>query len=142
MMRDERGFTLAEVLVAAVVIGIGLVAVAFGFSYATQGLETGRQQTTAVFLAEQQVERLRSVAMTSFSGTGWDTQLNAGVTNEAYNTIPNGAGYRRVTTITDSPLPVDWKRIQVRVFYRPVTYRGVLAQERQASVVTLVTRRQ
>ena len=41
----ERGFTLAEVLVATLVILVGLVAVATGFQYATSGVETGRGET-------------------------------------------------------------------------------------------------
>jgi hypothetical protein len=105
-------------------------------------METGRQQTTAIFLAEQRIETLRSLAMTTFTATAFDPQLAAGVANEGYNTIANAPTYRRVTTIVDSPAPIDWKRIQVQVFYRPITYRGALAQEREVSVVTIVTRRQ
>jgi len=138
MIRDERGFTLAEVLVATVVIAIGLVAIVQGLSYATQGMETGRQQTTAIFLAEQRAEFIRSIAMTDFA----HPTVAAGVTNEGYNTIANAANYRRVTTITNAPAPVDWKRVQVQVFYRPVTTQGTLAQERQVDVVTVIARRQ
>ena len=51
------GFTLVEILIAAAVIGLGLVGVAAGFLHAVGGLEAGRQQTTAAFLAEQRIEQ-------------------------------------------------------------------------------------
>ena len=55
-MRDERGFTLGEVLVATLVLAVGLVGIATGFQYATSGVEIGKGETTAAFLAEQRVE--------------------------------------------------------------------------------------
>ena len=58
-MRDERGFTLVELLVAMAVLGVGLVAVASGFSYGLAGVEAGKQQTTATFLAEQHLEQIK-----------------------------------------------------------------------------------
>ena len=57
-LANQGGFTLAELLAAIVIIGIGLVAVGAGFDTAIQGIETGRQQTTATFLAEQRMEQI------------------------------------------------------------------------------------
>ena len=143
MTRDQGGFTLAEVLMAVAVIGLGLLAVMMGFNYATTGTEAGRQQTTALFLAEQRVEAVRSIAVNVAAANYWvDPQIAEGATTEAYGTIPNAAKYRRVTTITNSLPPINWKRIQVDVFYRPVTERGTLTQERQVTVVAIVSRRQ
>ena len=143
MRRDQGGFTLIEVLMAVAVISMGLIAIMMGFNYATTGTEAGRQQTTALFLAEQRVEFVRSIAVNVTAANYWvDPQLAPAATQEAYGTIANAPTYRRVTTITDSPVPVNWKRIQVDVFYRPVTERGTLAQERQVTVVSMVSRRQ
>ena len=142
--RDQRGFTMVEVLIATAIIGVALIAVMLGFGYATTGTEVGRQQTTAVFLAEQRVEAVRSIGVNVGAANYWtDPQIAAGVTQEAYGAIPNAPGYRRVTTITDAPPPppVNWKRIQVDVFYRPITERGSQAQERQVTVVSIVSRR-
>ena len=127
------------------IIGVGLVAVMLGFSYATTGTETGRQQTMAVFLAEQRVEAMRSVALNMSNANAWtDPQIAAGTTLEAYTSIPNAAGYRRATIITDAAgaAPVNWKRVQVDVFYRPITERGTLTQERQVTLVSVISRRQ
>ena len=136
----QRGFTLAEVLVATFVLSIGLVAVATGFQYATSGVETGRGETTATFLAEQRLEQLRAIAVKDFTSA----TLNAGTTTEAYGTIASGAAYRRVTTIADNPGGVcaaNCKRVQVTVFYRPVTSRGQLDQERQVDLITMFVAR-
>ena len=53
-LKGQRGFTLAEVLVAVFVIMVGLVAVATGFQYATSGVATGRGETVATFLASSE----------------------------------------------------------------------------------------
>src|SRR5712691_1248105 len=59
----EAGFTLAEILVACAIISVGLVAVATGFGFGVDGVEAGRQQSTAVFLAEQRLEQAKELAM-------------------------------------------------------------------------------
>ena len=59
----QAGFTLAEVMVACAIISVGLVAVSTGFGFGVDGVEAGRQQTTAVFLAEQNIEQAKSLAV-------------------------------------------------------------------------------
>lgn len=141
-MHDQRGFTLAEVLFAVAVIAIGLVAIAMGFAIATTGVETGRQQTTAVLLAEQRMEQMRGRLVAGFA----DPAAAPGTSDEAYDTIPNGASYRRQTVVadldTDADGAADMKRVTVDVFYRPITGRGMLQSERQVRLVDIVSRRQ
>jgi Tfp pilus assembly protein PilV len=166
MRAGESGFTLAEVLVATLVIVIGLVAVATGFQFATAGVATGRGETVAIFLAEQRVEQLKSVAMTNFTGPWAGVSLAPGVTTEfclATNigatttncqatAITGAPAYQRDTTITDSgngttcgnapaAPPVLCKRVQVRVTYRPVTHRGDVSQQRMIDIHTLLVPR-
>jgi prepilin-type N-terminal cleavage/methylation domain-containing protein len=139
-MRREGGFTLAEVLVATFVLAIGLAAVATGFQYATSGVETGKGESTATFLTEQRLEQLKALALTDWTNVA----LNAGTTTEAYGTIANASAYRRVTTITNSPggtCTANCKLVQVSVFYKPVTGRGQLDQERRVDVLTMLASR-
>lgn len=136
----ERGFTLAEVLVAAFILAIGLVAVATGFQYATSGVETGKGETTATFLAEQKLEQLKALALTDWT----NASLSAGTTTEGYGTIASASAYRRVTTITNNPggtCTANCKLVQVSVFYKPVTGSSQLNQERQVDVITMVASR-
>jgi len=65
--RHDRGFTLIEVLVATFITTTGLIAVAMGLQYAVTGIETGRGETTATFLAEQKVEQLRAIALVDWT---------------------------------------------------------------------------
>ncbi|PYN83711.1 MAG: hypothetical protein DMD96_01465 [Candidatus Rokuibacteriota bacterium] len=140
-IRNERGFTLGEVLVTMVVLSVGLVAVATGFQYATSGVEMGNGETTAAFVAAQRLEQLKALALTDWASV----TLSAGTTTEGYGAIADAARYRRVTTITDSPggaCTGSCKLVQVTVFYRPVTGQGQLDQERRLDVVTtFVSRR-
>ena len=135
------GFTLVEILVAAAVTGLGLVGVAAGFVHAVGGLEGGRQQTTATFLAEQRIEQLKAGALNRFPSV-----TTANYPSEPYgsvsstgNRMPN---YRRTVTIVDAPGGLaDTKLVEVAVFYRPVVGFGVLAAEREVRLSVLLTDR-
>ena len=60
MSRDERGLTLIEVLVAAGILGVGLLALMSLVPISTYGLHEGAHLSTATFLAEQKLEELRA----------------------------------------------------------------------------------
>jgi Tfp pilus assembly protein PilV len=137
---DERGFSLGEVLVATLVLAIGLVGIATGLQYATSGVEIGKGETTAAFLAEQRLEWLKALALANWASS----TLKPGTTMEGYGSIADASFYRRVTTITDSPggtCAANCKLVQVTVFYRPVTERGQLDQERRLDVSTMLVTR-
>jgi prepilin-type N-terminal cleavage/methylation domain-containing protein len=143
-LANQRGFTLAELMAAIVIIGIGLVAVGAGFDTAIQGIETGRQQTTATFLAEQRMEQVKAAALGN-SLTACMGFLNiTGVCfpAQAYASIPNAPGYRSTVTVTDYLVAgsIARKRVDVEVFYRPVVAWGVLnTAERSVRISTLIT---
>ena len=130
--RGQAGFTLAEILVACAIISMGLVAVATGFGFGVDGVEAGRQQSMAVFLAEQRIEQAKELAMRQ-TGLVQLTSTNLPAT-EAYGSISGASSYRRTTTITNTPGGVVGARVDVSVFYRPVTGRGVLATERSVAL--------
>ncbi|HSB43190.1 MAG TPA: prepilin-type N-terminal cleavage/methylation domain-containing protein [Methylomirabilota bacterium] len=141
MLRQaQAGFTLAEILVACAIISVGLVAVAMGFGMGVDGVEAGRQQSTAVFLAEQRIEQARDLAARTPNLASLTTATLPA--SEAYGTIAGAPPrYRRTTTITDNPGGASGKRVDVVVFYRPVTGRGVLTTERQVTLsIFLATR--
>jgi len=139
-VRNDRGFSLGEVLVAICVLAIGLVGVFTGFQYATSGVEMGKGETTAAFLAEQRLEWLKALALSNWTSAA----LEAGTTTEGYGSMADAALYRRVTTITDRPggmCAASCKLVQVTIFYRPVTGQGQVDQERRLDVVTLLVTR-
>ena len=142
----QAGFTLMELMIACAIIGTGLVAVSAGFGIGLQGVEAGRQQSTAVFLAEQRIEQAKGLAIRQpHLGAVNHTNL-PNDTTEAYGNIPNAPGYRRATRICpgDAGCPAlgaPGILVTVSVFYKPVTGWGVLASERSVSMDLYLTAR-
>ena len=142
-VRSTAGFTVAELLAAIFVIAVGLVAVGAGFATAIQGVETGRQQTTATFLAEQRMEQIRATALGDplVACMGFTNITSACFPAQAYGTIASAPGYRSTVTITDYTVAgnVVRKRVDVEVFYQPIVAWGVLVTaERSVRLSTLV----
>jgi len=139
--RDERGISVAEVLVATFIITVGLLAVLTAFPFAMSGVETGKQQSTATFLAEQQLENFRTAQVTDPTMT--TAMFNLGTTTEAYGTIANGyTKYQRATTVAAGPTATT-KRITVAVSYRPsVTVTSSTNPDRTVSIATVLSTRE
>lgn len=57
----ERGFSLAEVLVATAILSVALVSLAQLFAIATKANRSSKSTTLAAVLAEQKMEQLRSL---------------------------------------------------------------------------------
>ncbi len=102
----QRGFTLIEVLVAAVLVVVALLGAA-AMSLTASG-EVGRsgEETLAVSMAEQRFEWLRNQDFAS-------TELAAGTTTE---TLAGAfAGYSRTTTVTDDTPRAGVKQIVISI---------------------------
>ncbi len=63
--RNERGFTAAEILIAAVIVTVAFVALARIVPLAGYAVQEGNQLSTATFLADQRLEQIRGVPWTS-----------------------------------------------------------------------------
>ncbi len=124
------GFTLVEVLIAGAIITVGLTAVAAGFQHALGAVEAGRQQTTALFLAEQRLEQVKALALLDFdrvttaSFPAEDPVLGYPQYHRLVEVVPNPAG---TTTAV---------RVQVTAAYRPGT-----AAPRLVTLITVLSRR-
>jgi prepilin-type N-terminal cleavage/methylation domain-containing protein len=57
---SQDGMSLAEVLIACVIIAIGLVGLLSAVPTASYGIQEGRQLSTAAFLANQRLEQVRN----------------------------------------------------------------------------------
>jgi type II secretory pathway pseudopilin PulG len=131
---SAAGLTLLEVLFAISLLSVGLLAVAVAFPAGLSGVEQGKQQTTAVFLADQRLEQIKATDFSSITSANFPA--------EGIGTIANHPRFRRTVTITNSPGGVaNTVRVDVNVFYRPVVSFGVLATERQVTVSTLIADR-
>jgi prepilin-type N-terminal cleavage/methylation domain-containing protein len=113
MMHNERGFTLAEILVAAVIIAVGIVGLAVVMPLAGYGVQQGNQVSTATFLAQQKLELVRNATWTgalypSPLPAGWTAPIdcvgtssgNAAPTSTTCNVAPCATG-TSCTTFSD-----------------------------------------
>lgn len=167
MIHNERGLTLAEILVATAVIGVGLIGLAVVVPISTYGVQEGNQLSTATFLAEQGIERVRSAAWTAapandcvgISATPAAAPAGTcnGVTIITFPDEPAVAGfpgYSRRTRVTDcgavaggcgaAPFNIEHaglRLVEVTVTYSPLTAAGVAAGTKAATVQWLVAQR-
>lgn len=95
-MRNEHGFTLIEVMIAASLMTVALMSLA-AMTLTSYGTVDGSgERTVAVTLAQQRIEWLRNQNFTSAA-------LSAGTTIE--NLTGNYDGYTRTSTIAvDTPV--------------------------------------
>ena len=150
--REEAGFTLVEILVAVAIIMIALVAVIQWFAIGTQGMDTGKKQSTAVFLGEQKLEQIKAWALSTGAGQGFATVDPGGTCRNvpnpcaddnpnfnSVNPIPGYPEYSRTViiaclnttvvpaTVVAPPCPATStaRRVQVQVGYRRTHEGGV-----------------
>jgi Tfp pilus assembly protein PilV len=128
----QSGLALLEILFALGLIGVSLLALAGAFPAGMGGVAVGKQQTTAVFLAEQRLEQIRGTAFASITAANFPS--------EAYGAATLPAGYRRTVVLTNNPgTMTNAVRADVSVFYRPILAFGVLAAERQVTTSSVVS---
>jgi prepilin-type N-terminal cleavage/methylation domain-containing protein len=142
----EEGFTLVEILVACAIIGIGLVPVSWALTMAIQGVETGRQQSTAVFLAQQRMDQVKEVALIPTEPPLLNVTA-AAFQAEPYGILANAPTFRRMVTVSPPPyLDIvvggvnlgKGIRVDVDVFYQQITARGVLTTERSVRLSSVL----
>ncbi len=120
-MRDAKGFSLIEVLIATAIIAVAFLAIASMFPTAYRNVAWSGERTAAVTLAEQRLEWLMNQDYTS-------APLAAGTTTE--NLGGNYAGYTRTTTIQDDTPMAGVKDVRVTV---------VMPTGRNVQLVTVIT---
>jgi type II secretory pathway pseudopilin PulG len=129
---SQSGLALLEILLALGLISISLLALAGAFPAGVGGVAVGKQQTTAIFLAEQRMEQIK--------GTDFASITAANFPNEAYGAATLPAGYRRTVVLTNNPGGMtNAVRADVSVFYQPILAFGVLAAERQVTTSSVVS---
>ena len=120
--RNDRGYTLIEVLVAMIILSIGLLGGAALIVGIIQGNSRSDRLTTATLLAQEKMEDIRGLA---YSGAADST--------EDYNSITNYPLFKRITSVVASSPAANMKTVTVTVFWdsdnKSVVLRSILAKE-------------
>jgi prepilin-type N-terminal cleavage/methylation domain-containing protein len=152
LIADERGLTLAEVLIAVAILGVGLVGLASVIPAASSAVQQGYQLSTATFLAEQMIERARAANWTATTpasdclgvSAGDAAPVPTGVTcltpqptaSTTSTQFPDEAAvtgypaYRRAVRVTDcgaTPCIAGMTHAGMRLVTVTVSYRGLTA---------------
>ena len=160
LISNQRGMTLAEVLVALPIITIGLLALLSAIPLSTYAIQEGSQTSTATFLANQRLEQVRNARWmatcpatvdnlgVSASSTAAPTD-GAAVTTFADENVMAApyAAYSRQVRITDSVASTTvcggtgaitgtygLRTVTVTVSYRPLSATGTSAVSGSRSV--------
>ncbi len=122
--KREEGFSLIEILIAMVILGIMLMTLISVFIYGYNVLSRTKQVALATQICQEEIERIRNLS--------FDTILTLGTTfsNDKLASLSNGQG---ILALEDS-VGTDIKKLTVSVTW---TYRG---QTLRKDVVTLITK--
>jgi prepilin-type N-terminal cleavage/methylation domain-containing protein len=127
MDRKERGFTLLEVVIALALLAVTLLGMFQMQLYAMRGNTLSQGTTTALHIAQDQMEALLAEPFTSAQLI--DAVPGNDVTNPAVPDYtqavngPRGEPYTLVTNIADSGAPATTKTIGVWVLWGPGNVR-------------------
>ena len=155
-LRNQHGMTLAEIIVALAIIGIGLVALAAAIPLAGYGIQEGSQLSTATFLANQRLEQVRNATWSATpavdnlgisASTAVPPQSGATITfpDEGPMAAPY-AGYTRTVRVADCSLGAGCsgivnatiRQVTVTVTYTPITGVGQAASgTTKSAIVTM-----
>jgi len=116
----QQGFTFNEILVAMVITGIGVLGYAATTISVIRGNYASSNYTVAVNLAQDKMEQLRGRA-------GITNDNRCPTAGENGLNVAGGAGgiYDRCWRISDSPLGINLKQIEVTVAWRDTEPRSV-----------------
>lgn len=137
MIKNNKGFTLIESLVAVFILSVGIVAVLQAFPLGTYIQKTSQLSTIALVLSQGKMEETISLSYSN---------LLIGTIEEDYDSNSDFPSFRRLTKISyfdpDNPSIVPGsdlgiKKIEITVFWR--SHLGVL--EKEVKLATLITKR-
>jgi type IV pilus assembly protein PilV len=131
-IKDKKGFTLVEFLIATIILSVGLLALINLQWMAIRGNHDSKEMTRAIFLGEKKIEE--------FKNTPYSSSSLVNVTNKTDNNNPmNGLGepggiFYRSWTIQNYAASTLMKQITVNVSW---TLKG---QNHNATFQTVVSR--
>ena len=93
MTRNDRGFTIIEVLVAVVILGFGIVALVGSSGVVTRMIGQGKRTTNAATYAQLRLEAMRQTALSATpqcTGLAGSTTTHPGTVSVTTQVATNG----------------------------------------------------
>lgn len=103
-LRDSKGFTLLELMIALVILAIGLLGLASLQVMAIKGNSYGQEMTVASTLAQNELEQLRKTTGTLVNGNNTVTDQN-GITYTINWTVTLNSPQTGSTTVV---ITISW----------------------------------
>ncbi|MBL7205252.1 MAG: prepilin-type N-terminal cleavage/methylation domain-containing protein [Desulfobacteraceae bacterium] len=114
-LRNNKGFTLIEILIAITVFSIGLLGMATLTTGIIRGNLASNNLTTATVLAQEQMEDIIRDGYAKASGK-----------DENYGSITDFSQYKRVTVVDDNKPETDMKIVTVTVSWDSDSHSVIL----------------
>ncbi len=131
LLADKKGFSMLEILVAVIILGVGIMGLATLQSRGIRGNDLGNRTSQAIALAQDKLEELIN--------TSRATTLSAGTTNDTNNPVDetgSGGGiFARSWTIQDNTPVTNAQTVGVTVSWNDVagqhniTVNGVITPD-------------
>jgi len=113
-MKNERGFTIIEIIIAIIVLTVGLLGLVTTAALVTRMIARGQRSAMAATFAAQRMERLRPAACIDAQRVGGTDTLYRGSTWVAFSNwvfVDEGNSYYRVRVVTT--YKTDQNRVRV-----------------------------
>lgn len=130
-LTDKKGFSILEILVAVIILGVGIMGLATLQSRGIRGNDLGNRTSQAIALTQDKLEELIN--------TSRATTLSAGTTNDTNNPVDetgSGGGiFTRNWTIQDNTPVTNAQTVGVTVSWNDVagqhnvTVNGVITSD-------------
>jgi prepilin-type N-terminal cleavage/methylation domain-containing protein len=108
-LKNERGFSLMEILISMTIFGISMMGLAGMSGVAVKTNLSSARVTAATAAAQEKIEYVK--------GLGFST-VDAAAGTENYGSVPQNKFFKRVTTVTTDPTNVNIKTVMVTVYWR------------------------
>jgi prepilin-type N-terminal cleavage/methylation domain-containing protein len=158
-VRDQRGMTLAEILIAVAIIGIGLTALLATVPLSGYGIQEGKQLSTATFLANARLDQVKNASWSStpaLDNMGVSASASAAPQSGGVTTFPDESPmaapytqYSRTVRIfgcdaagvSCGVADANLRYVTITVTYRPLTGVGQSPTTKSAIVTMLIAQR-
>lgn len=138
-IRNNAGFSLIEIMVAIMILGVAFIGLIGAFPYALSIITEAKNRTQAAYLAQEKIEELYQYNYDTIATGTIEIKNHVGAAGS--HTYP----YQRETTVTlidrnlaDAVTDQGLKKISVTIYY----INAFSKTERSYNISTVISRRQ